>query len=71
MFKKKIAQQDQPKRPVGVHRELYNLYVHQGKDNNKGFPLQLYNRITHFLKKKLNHWFRRRPRRDSHLGGKR
>lgn len=23
------------RRPAGVHRELYNLFVHQGKDNNK------------------------------------
>ncbi|KAL3102968.1 hypothetical protein niasHT_025876 [Heterodera trifolii] len=33
--KKKITTNGQPKRPVGMHRELYNLFVHQGKDNNK------------------------------------
>uniref|UniRef100_A0A183C8Z7 60S ribosomal protein L29 n=1 Tax=Globodera pallida TaxID=36090 RepID=A0A183C8Z7_GLOPA len=34
--KKRVSTNVHPKRPVGMHRELYNLFVHQGKDNNKG-----------------------------------
>ncbi|CAK5006511.1 unnamed protein product [Meloidogyne enterolobii] len=33
--KKTIKKSDQIKRPAGMHRELFNLFVHQGKDNNK------------------------------------
>ncbi|KAL7077621.1 hypothetical protein ACQ4LE_002864 [Meloidogyne hapla] len=33
--KKTIKKPDQVKRPAGMHRELFNLFVHQGKDNNK------------------------------------
>ncbi|KAI3413744.1 hypothetical protein GPALN_011226 [Globodera pallida] len=32
---KRVSTNVHPKRPVGMHRELYNLFVHQGKDNNK------------------------------------
>jgi len=33
---KVVKRPEHLRRPAGMHRELFNLFVHQGKDSNKG-----------------------------------